>query len=98
VRFDMETSVKATPPSRVLTRYQADEEPRLAGNRAAQAYKELLRIGGVPTELMAQVDLASGDVEPSRRFAAFGHYARIAHTKRRRQALGARTSLLKIIL
>jgi len=38
-RFDMETSAKATPPSRVLTRYQADEEPRLAGNGAAQAHK-----------------------------------------------------------
>jgi len=33
---------------------------------------------------MAQVDLASGDVEPSRRLAALGYYARIAHTKRRR--------------
>ena len=87
----METSAKATAPLRVLTRDQANEE-------AAQAQKEVLQIGGVPAELMAQVDLASGDVEPSQRFAALGHYARIAHNKRRRQALGARTSLLKNIL
>jgi hypothetical protein len=32
----------------------------------------------VPAELKAQVDLASGDVEPPRRFAALGHYAHIA--------------------
>jgi hypothetical protein len=79
----------ATPPSRVLTRYQADEEtPRLAGNRAAQALKELLRIRSVPAELMAQADLASGD-------AAVGG-VRLLHADRPHQAPAGIAEALRV--
>jgi hypothetical protein len=62
--------------------------PRLAGNRAAQALKELLRIRSVPAELMAQADLASGD-------AAVGG-VRLRHADRPHQAPAGIAEALRV--
>ncbi len=84
LRLDPETSAKAEAIARVLIRDHADEDQLLAATDLAQAQMELLRIRKVRTELMANADLASGDLEHLRRLAALDHYERLAHTKRRR--------------
>ena len=86
LRLDMETYGKADAIARALTRDQTDQEHvlALAATELAQAQIELLRIRTVRSELMAAIDLASGEVEPLRRLAALDHYERLAYTKRRR--------------
>ena len=67
-----------------LARDQTDQKHVLAATELARAQIELLRIRSVRSELMAALDLASGDVEVLRRLAALDHYERLAYTKRRR--------------
>lgn len=63
MRLGTETSAKTDAIARALTRDQADKEHLLVAIELAQAQVELLRIRAVHAELIAQVDLASGDVE-----------------------------------
>src|SRR5205085_11687208 len=84
LRFDTETYEKADAIARALTRDQTDQQQGLAATELAQAQIELLRIRTVRAELIAAIDLASGDVEALRRLAALDHYERLAYTKRRR--------------
>jgi hypothetical protein len=56
----------------------------MAANQVARAQLDLVRIRAVRTELMAQLDLASGDTEFLRRLAALNRYERLAHTRRGR--------------
>jgi hypothetical protein len=84
LRLDTETSVAADAIGRALTRDQASEQQRVAATEVAQAQLELLRIRAVRTELMAVVDLTSGDLKHLRRLAALDRYERFAATKRRR--------------
>jgi hypothetical protein len=82
--LDGKTSAKAGAIGRALTRDQASEQQRVAATEVAQAQLELLRIRAVRTELMAVVDLTSGDLKHLRRLAALDRYERFAATKRRR--------------
>jgi hypothetical protein len=82
--LDVKTSAKADAISRTLTRDQASEEQRVAATEVAHAQLELLRIRAVRAELIAMVDLGSGNLEQLQRLAALGRYERFAHTKRRR--------------
>jgi hypothetical protein len=50
----------------------------------AEAQLELLRIRGVRADLMAKVDLASGNLEELQRLASLDRDERSAHSKRRR--------------
>ena len=84
LRLDTEASAKADAIARVLAPDVASEDQLMAANEVAQAQLELLRIRAVRAELMAMVDLASGDIEPLQRLAALDRYERFAHTKRRR--------------
>jgi hypothetical protein len=84
LRFDMVSSAKADAITRALTSNQADEERLAAATEVAQAQLELLRVRAVRTELMAEVDLASGDLRHPRRLAALDRYERLAATRRRR--------------
>ena len=59
----------------------------------AEAQLELLRIRAVRGELMAKVDLASGDLDQLQRLAALDRYERLAHTKRRRASRKLREEL-----
>jgi hypothetical protein len=84
LRLDIKTSAKADAFGRALTRDQANEEQRMAAAEVAQAQLELLRIRAVRAEMMAMVDLASGNLEQLQRLVALDRYERFAHTKRRR--------------
>jgi hypothetical protein len=50
----------------------------------AEAQLELLRIRAVRADLMAKVDLASGNLEELQRLASLDRDERFAHSKRRR--------------
>jgi hypothetical protein len=82
--LDVETSAKADAIARTLTRNQTDEQQLAAATEVAQAQLELLRIRKVRAELMAEVDLASLDLNHLRRLAALDRYERLAATRRRR--------------
>jgi hypothetical protein len=58
----------------------------MRANEVAQAQLELMRIRAVRAELVARIDLASGDCKSLRRLAALDRYERLAHTRRRRAA------------
>ena len=62
LRHDMAASAKADAIARVLAGAHASEEERMAAHQVAQAQLALVRIRAVRGELMAQVDLASGDI------------------------------------
>jgi hypothetical protein len=82
--LDGKTAAKADAIGRALTPDQASEQQRVAATEVAQAQLELLRIRVVRAELMAMIDLASGNLERLQRLAALDRYERFAHTKRRR--------------
>ena len=84
LQLDIKTSAKADAIGRALARDHASEEQRMAATELAQAQLELLRIRAVRAELMAMVDVASGNFEQLQRLAALDRYERFAHTKRRR--------------
>ncbi len=50
----------------------------------ALAQPDLQRIRAERAQLLAELDLTSGDVDSLRRLAALYRYERLAHTKRRR--------------
>ena len=56
----------------------------MAATEAALAQPDLQRIRAERAELLAELDLASGDVASLRRLPALDRYERLAHTKRRR--------------
>lgn len=84
LQLDLETSAKADAIARALACDPADQERLSAATEVAQAQLELLRIRAVRAELMAMVDVASGNLEQLQRLAALDRYERFAHTKRRR--------------
>jgi hypothetical protein len=77
-------SAKADAVADVLAREQASDQERMAATEVALAQPDLQRIRAERAELLAELDLASGDVDPLRRLAALDRYERLAHTKRRR--------------
>jgi hypothetical protein len=83
-RLDLATSEKADAIARLLTGDQADEEQLTAATEVAQAQLELLRVHAARANLMAGLDLTSGNIEQLRRLAALERYERFAATKRRR--------------
>jgi hypothetical protein len=84
LRLDIETSAKAEAIARALTGDQTNEEKLVAATELARAQLDLLRIRKIRTDLMAQSDLTSGNLDQLRRLAALDHYECLAHTKRRR--------------
>jgi hypothetical protein len=82
--FDPAMTERADSIARMLIGYQADEGNYAAAAMLARAQLELLRIRGVRAQLLATIDLASGDTKSLRRLAALDRYERLAHTKRRR--------------
>jgi hypothetical protein len=84
LRFDIETSATAEAIARALTGDQTNEEKLVAATELARAQLDLLRIRKIRTDLMAQSDLTSGNLDQLRRLAALDHYECLAHTKRRR--------------
>jgi hypothetical protein len=77
-------SAKADAVADVLAREQASDQERMAATEVALAQPDLQRIRAERAELLAELDLASGDVDSLRRLAALDRYERLAHTKRRR--------------
>ena len=84
LQLDLATSAKADAIARALAYDPADQEQLAALTELAQGQLELLRIRAVREELMAEVDLASGNLKQLTRLAALDRYERLAHTKRRR--------------
>lgn len=56
----------------------------MAATEVALAQPDLQRIRAERAELLAELDLTSGDVASLRRLAAIYRYERLAHIKRRR--------------
>jgi hypothetical protein len=86
LRRDTEASAKADAIADLLACDQASDQERMAATEVALAQLELVRIRAVRAELMAELDLASDDIDALRRLAALDRYERLAHTKRRRAA------------
>jgi hypothetical protein len=84
LHLDIAASAKADAIARALADDQAGKEKLAAAAEVARAQLELLRIRAARAELMAQVDLASGDFDQLKRLAALDRYERLAATKRRR--------------
>ena len=84
--LDPAASSKADAIARALTGDKVGDEQLAAATELAQAQLELLRIRAVRAELMAEVDLASADLDHLRRLAALDRYERFAATRRRRAA------------
>jgi hypothetical protein len=72
--------------SRILGSEEADEAQLRYLTEVAHAQLELLRIRKIRSELMAVIDLGSGDRRPLWRLMALDRYERSASTKRRRAA------------
>jgi hypothetical protein len=70
--------------ARLLVEGSADAEQHLAATEMAKAQFELLRIRAARANILAEVDLASGDLQELQRLAALDRYERYAHTRRRR--------------
>jgi hypothetical protein len=70
--------------ARLLVGSSADEEQRFAATEMAKAQLELLRIRATRASILAEVDLATGNLQQLQRLAALDRYERYAHTKRRR--------------
>jgi hypothetical protein len=75
---------KADAVADLLAREQASDQERMAATEVALAQPDLQRIRAERVELLAELDLTSGDVDSLRRPAALDRYERLAHTKRRR--------------
>jgi hypothetical protein len=58
----------------------------MSATEVAQAQLERLRIRAVCADLMAKVDLASGNLEEPQRLASLDRYERFAHSTRRRSS------------
>ena len=86
LRPDIATMAKADAIARALAHELVDEEKLAAAAEVARAQLELLRIRVARAELMAEVDLASADLNHLKRLAALDRYERLAATKRRRAA------------
>lgn len=84
MHLDLETSATADAIVRALADDPADQEQLTAANEVAQAQLELAHIRAIRADLMAVVDLASGNLKQLKRLAALDRYERFAHTKRRR--------------
>ena len=84
LHLDIAASAKADAIARALADDQAGKEKLAAAAEVARAQLELLRIRATRAELVAQVDLASGDFDQLKRLAALDRYERLAATKRRR--------------
>jgi hypothetical protein len=84
LHLDMSTSAKVDAIARALADGQANEEKLAAAAEVARAQLDLLRIRAARAELMAEVDLASADLNHLKRLAALDRYERLAATKRRR--------------
>ena len=84
LHLDIATSAKAEAIARALAQDQADKEKLAAAAVVAQAQLELLRIRAIRAELMAEVDLTSGNLNHLKRVAALDRYERLAATMRRR--------------
>ena len=56
----------------------------MAATEVALAQPDLQSIRAERAEVLAELDLTSGDVASLRRLAALYRYERLAHTKRRR--------------
>ena len=84
LHLDITASAKADAIARALAHDQADHETLVAAAEVARAQLELLRIRAARAELMAEIDLASGDLNRLKRLAALDRYERAAATKRRR--------------
>ena len=84
LRLDNATSAKADAIAHALAQDQVDEKKLAAAAEVARAQLELLRIRAARAELMAEIDLASGDLNRLKRLAALDRYERAAATKRRR--------------
>ncbi len=80
----MVTLEKADAIARLLTPDQADAEQLTAATEVAQAQLELLRVRAVRANLMAEVNLTSGNLDHLQRLAALDRYERFAATRRRR--------------
>ena len=70
LRRDTETSAKADAIPDLLAREQASEPERMAATEVALAQLDLQRIRAVRAELIAELDLTSGDIDSLRRLAA----------------------------
>jgi hypothetical protein len=77
-------SEKVDAMARMLVGSSADEEQHLAAAEMAKAQFELLRIRAARASILAEVDLAFGDLQVLQRLAALHRYERYAHTRRRR--------------
>ena len=86
LRLDPATTSKADAIVYALTRHEAGKEMLAAATEVAQAELELLQIREARAQLMAELDLASPDLDQLRRLAALDRYERFAATKQRRAA------------
>jgi hypothetical protein len=84
LHLDIATSAKAEVIARALAQDQADKEKQAAAAEVARAQLDLLRIRAARAEFMAEIDLASADLNHLKRLAALDRYERLAATKRRR--------------
>ena len=86
--FDAAASAKTDQIAQLLVPENAEDAQVMAATEVAQAQAELLRIGAVRNELMAELDLTVGtpNVDQLRRLAALDRYERLA-VARRRQAI-----------
>ena len=84
LRMDSAVSERVDAMARLLVRSSADEAQRLAATEMTKAQLELLRIRAARAQILAEADLASGDLQELQRLAALDRYERYAHTRRRR--------------
>jgi hypothetical protein len=84
LRLDSEGLKRVDAIARLLVGSSVDGKQHIAANEMAQAQLELSRIRAVRANILAGLDLASGNLQMLRHLAALDRYERYAHTRRRR--------------
>jgi hypothetical protein len=81
---DAEELAKAESILQMSVPAAADEARVLAATEMVQAELVLTRVGAIRNTMWAELDPASGDLDPLRRLAALDRYEARARTRRRR--------------